>query len=658
MTFDPSNPVALADQMAAELTLTEQETESMLGNQTDWMKPVEAFPLIEKLIANFEANDKSKYNSERDSRKLDLNVEQLQKDGKLLADETIIPVRMIETNIRRETPRYVSYLMGSRLMALSPDGADIPPKVVEALEKRHHQLMTYPNWLRPWFSVIDGACTHGTDYLEVVYDQNYPGHVAIEHIGVLNLVLNTCVADVQRAPILLRKYELSIDDLRLYRDKFGFTGVDLLIQDLPEPVKREGGVTEVYKCLFRINGIVHVAWYAKLLAHNYLKDPAPIDLGLKEKIMIPGPQVPAVDPITGIPAMDPMTGQVLMTDGPAIESWVPIKIKEYPIVAYRYYVTEDPKIKDATGRVYSDLPYQTAITTAWSSMVNGMVRASGVYGSPSNPTGSTMAASTIPLRHGHVYTAPINFWSPPAPDPNMLPMIQALYAQTVQEAGHFDYASRDKGGKTRPTATEVTSSSETTQQYSSVGLAMFSETVRQVCDLTWKILTNLAQQDEIFLYGNRNKMIDPATGQLIDVIENDQLVVKEAYIVRAAGDIDVVQRGQRIQKLLEMWPLVAGTPVAGPYLSKLLRIALPEDGDAFALIIEQTSGIPPAELVAKLLALVQATLDPADTQGLAPQEVQQMQLLIQQAQQYATSGVGNPEGVPAPQSQAAPQPAA
>src|SRR5262245_30038339 len=50
----------------------------------------------------------------RMERDVDVNVEALRQRGELDEDETLIPVRVIDTNIQRELPAYINYLKNSR----------------------------------------------------------------------------------------------------------------------------------------------------------------------------------------------------------------------------------------------------------------------------------------------------------------------------------------------------------------------------------------------------------------------------------------------------------------------------------------------------------------------------------------------------------------
>lgn len=598
--------------------------------KTNWLDFASASPIIKQAIDSHSSGLARQIAKEQELRNVEVNIAELREKGTLLQDETIIPVRMIDTNIKREVPRYAAYLLGNRLISLLPDGGQYDPRVTEALEKRHHELLTYPGWLDAWFGVIDGACAHGVDYLEVVYDTSYPGHVAVEHIGPGNIILPAKISKVQQAPFILRCFQVTSEDLRKFAASFAFEGVDEIINSLPD-LDNKGTTTELYKIFLRIDGIVHVAWYHEKYSAGYVKQPTPMTLGIRERVKSP-------------PELDYLTGALIERP----DTWVDAKLKQYPIVAYRYYITSEKELGKSRGRVYLDKYTQDAMTTGWSAFVNGLTRSSGLYASWNKPDGATkIALEHVKLKHGRILDKPVTFFVPPAPQPVMLSMLQALHSQNSQEAGQFNYAVTQKGGKTRPTATEVESAQSTTTELSSVGLAAFSEAVREVYSLTFRILQSLAEQDEIYLYGQRS--LQPAPdGTIIEVLQNDHLVVKQPYLVKAAGDIDVVQRSQRIQKLMQFWPIVAGTPVAAKYLSKMLKIALPEDGEEFALLLEQ--GNPAPELISRLLSVINASVSPEEASTLPEQDQEQLAELLATAENYVA------QANPAQQAPVAPGP--
>src|SRR3990167_6638641 len=120
--------------------------------------------------------------SNRLKRDVDIDSEDLRKRGDIAPDETFIPDRTIELNIRREQPSYASYLVQSRRLGIfrckSQPGLDS-----QRLEIEFTNGLRYPGWISPWFKEVDGTQAHGWDSIEVIFDEDKPLHVALEHIG-------------------------------------------------------------------------------------------------------------------------------------------------------------------------------------------------------------------------------------------------------------------------------------------------------------------------------------------------------------------------------------------------------------------------------------------------------------------------------------------
>src|SRR6266576_1384794 len=57
-------------------------------------------------------------NTRRKMRSIDVDLAQLQKEGLLKQDETFIPIRVIDSTIKREQPSFVSFLTQSRRLAV------------------------------------------------------------------------------------------------------------------------------------------------------------------------------------------------------------------------------------------------------------------------------------------------------------------------------------------------------------------------------------------------------------------------------------------------------------------------------------------------------------------------------------------------------------
>ena len=96
----------------------------------------------------------------RNSRKLDVNVEAERSDGYLDEDEFLVPAHIIDTNIRREQSKYVAYVTGSRRSAIFTSITE-PTAATGARERDFTDKSRYAGWQVPLFKVIDGMQLHG-----------------------------------------------------------------------------------------------------------------------------------------------------------------------------------------------------------------------------------------------------------------------------------------------------------------------------------------------------------------------------------------------------------------------------------------------------------------------------------------------------------------
>ena len=122
----------------------------------------------------------------RETRDVNVDIEDLRQRGDLDEDETLVPVRVIDTNIQREQPAYINYLKNSRRLCTFNCLSE-PDMDTRKLENDFTRGMTYTGWEKDHYKCLDGAQTHGWDSVEVVLDETKPLNVAIEHIGHDNL---------------------------------------------------------------------------------------------------------------------------------------------------------------------------------------------------------------------------------------------------------------------------------------------------------------------------------------------------------------------------------------------------------------------------------------------------------------------------------------
>jgi len=99
---------------------------------------------LKALIQDWEHyREKAKEN--RKTRDVEFSIETLRREGTLDEDETMIPVRIIDTNIQREQPPYINYLKNSRRICIFKCLSD-PDIDTDNLELEFTRGMTYLDW--------------------------------------------------------------------------------------------------------------------------------------------------------------------------------------------------------------------------------------------------------------------------------------------------------------------------------------------------------------------------------------------------------------------------------------------------------------------------------------------------------------------------------
>lgn len=529
----------------------------------------------------------------RNTRDVEIDVRKLRASGKLDQDETLIPDRVIDTNITREQPPYINYLKNSRRLAIFTCVSN-PDVNTQKLELDFTRGMTYIAWETPHFKCLDGAQTHAWDTVEVVYDEDKPLHCGLEQVGHDKLFFPLSNQDIQTSPFVIREYNVTSTTLKSFVDNFGFDSeqVGKILDGIRNKVTGGPETVPIYKRLCKYNGQVYVAWFStEYGCDNWLKKPLPLYLGIrhKEKIQV---QEPSIDEMTGLPTMRPVTK----------EQWVDTPITQYPIFILPYRETEKPRIIDHKGRVFLDENKQEAQTAVLSAFINGLTRASNVYTSLDVEDGSgssVQALENTQMIGSRIWSKPLRFFSPPYPDPMVLKAMQWMDVANDAEIGQPNFAATNRQDS-RKTAKEITAAQNEQQLLNSVQLTLFSTHIRAIYNLAWLIVQSQALQGKIkFLLVEKQipqinpitqqPVIDPMTGQPVinTVWVNDIATIAEVFDIRAAGDVDVVQKQEKVMQMKQDWPVVANTSLAIPFLAELMRLQYPDSGEKWANVLEQ-----------------------------------------------------------------------
>lgn len=603
--------------------LMELETPLMEPESQQIMAWTEAKTHLQALYDDWR-EDRENTERRRKVRKVSVDVEKLRKDGMLDEDETLVPVRIVDLNITREIPPYVNYIVNSRRLCTFYCEDD-PMQDTGRLETEFSRGMRYKGWELPHFKVIDGCITHAWDGAEVIYDETKPLHVSIEHIGHDKLFFGRNITDIQQAPRVIRQYDVTITKLRSWVKKFGFSAeqVEKLYRKI-ENTKRVNEALCVYKVLFKVSGVVHIAWFSlEGDVTDWLKPPEKYNIGIKFQ------------------QTDPMTQQ---------QTWAPSDLLVYPIFPLYYRITEEKKITDNLGRADLDKEKQESQTSILSAFINGTNRASMPFASlESSDPESSLKELEIKLIPGRILSKPLRYFAPPWPDPVMLKFLQYSDTSNAEETNQVNFAAMNRQDS-RKTATEIAAAQEAQSILNTVQLVLFSTYIRTLYDFVWTIVQSLAIQGEIkfLLIQQQQPIINPLDGQpVIDqmtmqpqmqtAMVNDIATLSKKYSVSSAGDVDVVQRQQKINMMMQDWPVISMTPLRDVFLADLIKLKYPDSGERYAKILEQSGMIMQMQgLVKGLASVVQGTLDKEEVASLPPDQQQQLQQMLQMAEQLGS----------------------
>ena len=606
--IETTNELPGTEVLESQIIAQQQEQQEAQDELLDYKK---AKIHLQRLVKDW-LNERQETLLRRAEREVNIDVEALRQKGKLDDDETLIPVRVIDTNIQREQPAYINYLKNSRRL-VTFNSLENSQQDTQTLELEFTRGMTYMGWETPHFKTLDGAQTHGWDSVEVVLDYSKPLHVALESVGHDNLFFPRSSIDIQFAARVIRRYEVTLLQLDKFVATHGFAQEQIQkLKDARKDSQKAMETVEVYKHMCKKDGTVYVSWFClENGVEDWLKAPVPLDLEL-------------VDPKTGAPKATTI----------------------YPYFILPYRESERPHIVDHKGRVYYDRNKQEAQTAILSGFVNGLTRAANIYASPKNEDGtgaSLKELDGIALVGGRIFNKPIDFWSTPYPDPGVLRALQYFDVANSQETNQPTFAVNNREDS-RKTATEMNIAQQQQQLLNSVQLTMFSKYVREVYTFCWLLVQSQALAGKIsFLLTTVNEpvigplgpVVDPMTGQPLTqpVTKNNTAIISQAYDIRAAGDVDVIQRQEKINQMMQDWPVISQTPLRDKFLQDLIRLKYPDVGEQYVTLLAQQPQMDAMKgIIGRLATIMQGAMqqNPEMMTSLPPEQQADVGNLVQQ----------------------------
>src|SRR3990167_6283971 len=244
--------------------------------------------------------NKSKVEENRRLRFFAVDSEDLRQKKEIEEDETIVNIRTVNTNIEREQPAFINFLRNSRRIVTFSRKEGLEKVRTEQIEDEFTRGITYPGWELPHYQRLDGAQLHGWDAIEVVFDASKSFHVALDHVGHDCLIFPEGSLDIQSHEVILRKFPVTISQLKdMVRDfEFSQEEVDRVISPKKES-QAEDDIISIYKVFIKYNKEVFSGWAELNTANDWLKVPSLHYIGWDEK--------------TGI---DPLTGQLIWSRKP------------------------------------------------------------------------------------------------------------------------------------------------------------------------------------------------------------------------------------------------------------------------------------------------------------------------------------------------------
>jgi hypothetical protein len=200
----------------------------------------------------------------------------------------------------------------------------------------------------------------------------------------------------------------------------------------------------------------------------------------------------------------------------------------------------------------------------------------------------------------------------------MLSAIQTLITQNSQEQSQMNYAAMNRQDS-RKTATEIQTATAEAQLLSATQVALFSISIKKIYEKCWEIY--------------HSRVLDG----LIEPTVPLQYFTDHKYNMKPAGDTDVVERQEKAQKMLTVWPIIQqNSALAVTYMKDMLSMLFPDEAPEYIERLEEDHS--KTQLLQQMSAIINSlTVDPQTgqlTQEAQPY-AQQLQALQQQVQQLS-----------------------
>jgi len=573
-------------------------------------------PVLTNMIAQWKGDVDKRIEENRILRRANANVVGLREKGELAPDETYIGVRAIDTTIAQKQPDKIAFLAQSRRLAIHTPEDPQSVMRMDYRESEFTRVLKYDGWEADYLKWIDAADLHGWAWMRTQYDISMPGMVRNRFISTENLFFDRRVKDIQDSPIILERHPLTrvIFDALVAENPQMAPQVVASIQGQLGAQKQayEGSADNVvlYEVFFKQDGTVYRGFYSQMNGAEWAVEPTPFYNGVAR-------ETTTLEQIPGAMEASPVT------------KWENEFERDYPYTCLRDRITEDETLSEVEGQAQQQYYKQDAASSLFSSFVNACKRASRVMWAPKNPNnesgGSAPKQLSMEVRDGAIWEGPMEAFHTPWPDPQVMNAMEALEKQRSLENQQIAWAVTNRQDS-RKTATETMAAGQQNSQLSGVNTLMFSIALTFLFRSNWRIIQSQALQGNI-------RFCVISTGK------NDEELLRVKCTIRAAGDVDFVQRQELIQRMQQDWDIFAATPLAQEFLRMYVQVRYPTYSERFLAVLEQAGG--DKKLIQSLSLLLKEAV--TDEHGqLRPEWTQHAQQLSQ-IQQMVQQSL-NPQG--------------
>jgi hypothetical protein len=559
-------------------------------NSTDYKKLVSKLNNLKDIT--FDLTNKTL--ASRRLRYAEIDIEVERKAGRIAPDEIYVPQHIIDTNIRREQSSYIQYITQSPRAVILKDRVD-PSFDLSLLEVDLTEKLRFDGWQLSTYANIDASQANGYGIMETVQDLNNPGDIGREHVQYGDFAFIADTRDLQKAEFLGRSYYftksklLALTKSESENDRWDKEQVDKLLKMEPndEQAQIYSGTStinrslyKIIKVMFRVKGVVHVAWCAPVFCDDWLRSPRKLYLGrrkLNQGAAKVAPMLAKVPPMLekiAIPLFKKRNPSLTDAHIQQIKNGVPPSDEEYetqyPYFIYPYLISENDTIANLKGRVFLDQDTQNAASSLLSSLLTKARRSAGLYFSKdvSDPNDDFLLQKNVYFKQGALLNGKIKEFKLDAPDAQLFTALTTLVSANQQETSQVNFAENNRQADSRKTATAIKAATAQQQQLSGVQVTLFSVATKNQytyeCDIIKsRVLAGLIK-------------VSPILAQLY----------ARSWTVKPSGDTDVIEKQKMIETMQQAWPVVQNTGAASLFLTDLLEKMFPDNAAKYVKAIQ------------------------------------------------------------------------